>query len=176
MIVGHGDIASALKEVDSNNRLYFASGVSNSAETRKSEFQREKDLLFNLKVQGHIIYFSSLAVFYSTTPYAQHKLTMERCVRTWAAVHAQHYTIIRIGNIAFGKNPHTLINYLRAQQQRGETLTIQDTYRYVIEKDEFLHWMQLIPSWSCEMNLTGRRMKVAEIVAAYVDRFAEVAV
>lgn len=168
MIVGNGDIAGALREMDSSNRLYFAVGVSNSAETRKSEFQREKDLLFNLKVQGHIIYFSSLSVFYSQTPYVAHKRTMERCVRTWASVHQQHYTIVRVGNIAWGVNPHTLINHLRAQRERGETLTIQDAYRYVIERDEFLHWMQLIPSWSCEMNLTGRRMKVAEIVDKYV--------
>jgi hypothetical protein len=41
-IVGNGDIASVL--VDYPNRLFFASGVSNSLETREEEYQKEKDL------------------------------------------------------------------------------------------------------------------------------------
>lgn len=45
MILGNGDIASALRPVDRPDRLFFASGVSNSSETRLSEFNRERDLL-----------------------------------------------------------------------------------------------------------------------------------
>jgi hypothetical protein len=172
MIIGNGDIAGALQEVDRDDLLFFASGVSNSSETRASEFQREKSLLFRIQEIKHIVYFSSLAVFYSDTPYAQHKRQMEQCVKTWAFTRGQHpwgtYTIIRVGNITWGRNPHTLINHLRLQRERGEELEVQDVYRYVIDKDEFLHWMQLIPAWSCEMNLSGKRMKVAEIVNKYV--------
>lgn len=44
MIIGNGDVASVLQDRD--DLIYFASGVSNSQETRGSEFRREKDLLF----------------------------------------------------------------------------------------------------------------------------------
>ena len=43
MIVGYGDIASVLK--DRKGTIFFASGVSNSQETRESEYKREEDLL-----------------------------------------------------------------------------------------------------------------------------------
>jgi hypothetical protein len=76
-------------------------------------------------------------------------------------------TIVRIGNINWGINPYTLINHIRGQIDRGEPLEIQDTYRYVVDKDEFLHWVGMIPVWSCEMNVPGRKMKVREIVDEY---------
>lgn len=173
MIIGNGDIAKALKAIDRDDRIYFVSGVSNSSETRESEFTREKKLLFSLRESKHIVYVSSLSVFYSNTPYARHKRVMEQCVQTWAYTRhePQNYTIIRVGNITWGNNPHTLINHFRGQKDRGEALEIQDTFRYVIDKDEFVDWMQMIPKWSCEMNIPGRRLKVAEIVDRYVEAF-----
>ena len=36
-----------------------------------------------------------------------------------------------------------------------------------MEKDEFLHWVNMIPEFSCEMNVTGKRMKVKDIVKEY---------
>ena len=74
------------------------------------------------------------------------------------------YTIVRIGNITFGDNPHTLINYLKAHPEAE----IKDEYRYIVDKDEFLYWVNLIPSWSCEMSIPGRRMKIKDIVKEYV--------
>lgn len=171
MIIGDGDIASALKEIDRKDRIFFVSGVSNSSETRESEFQREKNLLFNLKDEKHIVYVSSLAIFYSDTPYARHKRTMEQCIKTFAFTRRipQNWTIIRVGNISWGTNPHTIINYLRARATKGEPLDIQDTERYLVDKDEFLYWVGMVPSWPCEMNITGTRMTVAEIVQEYVE-------
>ena len=162
MIVGNGDIASALK--DREDRLYFASGVSNSQETRRSEYEREKKLLLTQDKYRHIVYFSSLSIFYSDSLYAQHKKRMEQLVKK----RFRHYTIIRLGNIAWGKNPHTIINFFKNQVKRGEKLEIRNTYRYVIDKDEFLHWINLIPDWNCEMNLTGTRMTIKELVNKYV--------
>lgn len=175
MIIGNGDIANALTEIDCDDHVYFASGVSNSSETRASEFQRERDLLFNLKDEKHIIYFSSLAIFYLQTPYTQHKRQMEQCIRTWAHSYSQHFTVVRLGNIDWGTNPHTLINYLCARAQAGEQLEIQDTFRYIVSKDEFLHWMRMIPSWSVEMNIPGERLTVAQIVERYVLPSVELA-
>ena len=72
-----------------------------------------------------------------------------------------------MGNITWGVNPHTLINNIRNRIRNRETVEVKDVYRYVIEKDEFLHWVNLIPDWNCEMNLTGKRMKVMDIVREY---------
>lgn len=158
MIVGHGDIASVLP--NRKDRLFFASGVSNSMEKRESEYTREKNLLLRQNRKSHLVYFSSLAVFYGNNRYVQHKREMEKLVKK----EFPHYTIIRLGNITWGDNPHTIINYFRLQLAKGKPLKIQDTYRYIIDKDEFLHWIDLIPDWSCEMNIPGRRMKVKEII------------
>lgn len=161
MIVGNGDIASVLPS--KKDRLFFASGVSNSREKRESQYTREKNLLLKQDRTAHIVYFSTLSVLYGDTRYVKHKREMETLIKQ----EFPRYAIFRLGNITWGTNPHTLINYLRQQLKEGKTLKIQDTYRYIIDKDEFLHWIGLIPDWSCEMNITGRRMKVREIVDEY---------
>ena len=161
MIVGHGDIASVL--TDRSDRIYFASGVSNSQEMRESEYDREIKLLVSLPQYSHVVYFSSLSVFYATTRYAIHKRRMEDLVKGYFFPS----TILRLGNITWGTNPHTLINFITNKIRTREPFEIQDVYRYVLEKDEFLHWIDLIPEWSCEMNIVGRRMKVKDIVKEY---------
>lgn len=163
MVIGHGDIASVL--IDREDRLYFASGVSNSQETRRSEYEREKKLLLAQDKYRHIVYFSSLSIFYSDSLYAQHKRRMEQLVKK----KFRHYTIIRIGNIAWGKNPHTIINYFRNKIKKGETIEVRNTHRYVIEKKEFLHWISLIPDWNVEMNCPGTMLSIKEIIELYVD-------
>jgi hypothetical protein len=160
MIIGNGDMASVLK--DKKGILYFASGVSNSKETRESEYKREEDLLLKQDRNLHIIYFSSLSIFYKDTRYTKHKKDMESLIRKFP-----RYTILRLGNITWGDNPNTIINNFRGKISRGEKLEIEDTYRYILEKDELLHWINLIPNWNCEMNITGRRMKVSDIVDEY---------
>jgi nucleoside-diphosphate-sugar epimerase len=161
VIVGNGDIASVLPDRD--DLIFFASGVSNSKETRTAEFSREKELLFS-QVDEHkkIVYFSSLSIFYSDTPYAKHKRKMEQYVRMFP-----QWCIIRIGNITWGTNPHTIINHFREQKARGEPLEIQDTYRYVVDKDEFLYWVGMIPDFNVEMNIPGKRMTIKQIVDEY---------
>jgi len=161
LIVGNGDIASVLP--DKKNRLFFASGVSNSQEKRESEYMREKILLLKQDRKSHIVYFSSLAVLYGDTRYVRHKQEMESLIK----LEFPRYTIMRLGNITWGTNPHTLINFFRRQLKAGKPIEIKNTYRYIIDKDEFLHWLNLIPDWNCEMNITGRRMKVKEIVDEY---------
>lgn len=162
MVIGNGDLASVLK--DREDRLYFASGVSNSRETREEEYQREIDLLMKQDKWRHIVYFSSLAVFYTDTRYAQHKRMMEKLIKK----NFGHYTIMRIGNITWGTNPHTIINFFREKVKKNEPIEIRDTYRYIITKEEFLHWIDLIPEWSCEMNITGRMMTIKQILKEYV--------
>lgn len=157
-IIGSGDIASVLP--DREDLLFFASGVSNSGELRESEYEREANLLLDQPRGSHIVYFSSLAVFYSQTRYAQHKRDMEQMIK----LNFPLYTIVRIGNITWGDNPHTLINYLKAHPKAE----IRDEVRYIVGKEEFLHHIGLIPDWSCEYNITGQLMKVKEVVDEYV--------
>src|SRR3990167_8221000 len=159
IIIGNGDIASVLP--DRKDLLFFASGVSNSSETRFKEFWREANLLLDQPKDRHIVYFSSLSIFYKRSKYTLHKQRMEELVKS----NFKHWTIIRLGNISWGSNPNTLINYLKAHPEAP----IEDTYRYVIDKDEFLHWVSLIPKWNEIMNCPGRMMKVKEIKERYVD-------
>lgn len=156
-MVGKGDIASVLPERD--DLLFFASGVSNSQETDIEAFRRESALLLEQRRDTHIVYFGSLAIFYANTPYTEHKRQMECLVKT----QFDRHTIIRIGNITWGDNPHTFINYFR---EHPET-EVRDEYRYVVDQPEFLHWINLIPAWNSEMNIPGRRMKVQEAIDEY---------
>lgn len=158
VIVGSGDIASVLP--DKQGLLFFASGVSNSQETRESEYKREQDLLLEQPRDAHIVYFSSLGVFDRDSRYFQHKRDMELTVKENFPL----YTIIRLGNIDWGDNPNTLINYLKAHPKAE----IKDEWRYICDKDELLHWIAKIPSWSAEVNIPGRRLKVREVVDEYV--------
>jgi hypothetical protein len=163
MIVGRGDVASAI--LDRPDRLFFAAGVSNSAEVRESEFYRESQTLLVQPRDAHLIYFSSLSIFTGHSRYIGHKRSMEMLVRQ----HFGKFCIVRLGNIDWGSNPATLINHLRARHAQGLPLHIQDVYRYVVDREEFRHWLGLIPDgFSCEMNVPGRRLKVAQIVEEYV--------
>jgi len=159
VIIGSGDLASVLPDRD--DLLFFASGVSNSQCTDESEYQREVDLLLEQPRDAHIVYFSSLAIFFSVSRYAQHKRDMEAMVKANFPLH----TIVRLGNIDWGSNPHTLINYLKAHPNAE----IKNEWRYIVDKDEFLYWINRIPDWSCEMNIVGRRLKVQEIKEDYCD-------
>jgi hypothetical protein len=107
----------------------------------------------------HIVYFSSLAVMWSDTRYFQHKQYMEALVRE----NFLNWTIVRLGNIDFGENPNTLINYLRAHPNAK----IKDEWRYICGKDELLHWIERIPTWNCELNVPGQRMKVIDVKEKY---------
>jgi nucleoside-diphosphate-sugar epimerase len=149
--------------IDQPDLLFFASGVSNSAETRASAFDREVNLLNDQPRDAHIVYFSSLAVFYEDTPYTRHKLKMEHCVHGF-----ESYTIIRIGTITWGQNPRLLINYLRRRHAVGLPLDILDVERYIVDLAEFQHWLKLIPDWNVEMNVPGRRLSVQQIVEEFV--------
>ena len=161
MIIGRGDIAAALRDANYRSEtVYFAAGVSNSQETRETEYQREIDLLRRQPRDQRLVYFSSLCVFYLQSRYAQHKLYAESFIKQWFP----RYCIVRIGNITWGSNPHTLINTLRA----AEAPVIRPVYRYVVDRAEFLYWINMIPAFNCELNIPGRRMLVEDIYREFV--------
>jgi hypothetical protein len=161
-ILGHGDIASVIP--DRADLTFFASGVSNSSEQRESEYLREVTLLRKQDRKAHLVYFSSLCVFYGSNRYAQHKRQMEFIVADEFRLH----TIVRLGATTWGTNPNLLINHLRFRRAAGLPLEVQDVYRVVHTLADFHYALSLIPTWSCELPVPGRLMKVADIVREYV--------
>lgn len=155
MIIGTGDIAGAL--IDRPDVTFFASGVSNSSCTDIDKFQREIDLLMDQRRSTHLVYFSSLCIYWSDTEYADHKRYMEWLIKQ----HFPAYTIVRLGNISWGSNPNTLINYMRSHLNAP----IRACYRHIIDKNEFQYWMRLIPvGKASEMNIPGKMWFVPELV------------
>lgn len=118
MIVGRGLIASQFVNVDREDVVFFASGVSNSSETRKEEFLREQNLIeetIRLYSDKLFIYFSTCSIYDSSkynSPYVLHKLHMEEIIKEYAS----KYLILRVSNaVGKGGNPNLLMNYLYRQ-------------------------------------------------------------
>lgn len=127
MIIGNGIIAKAVKHYDREEIIFFASGVSNSLETRASEFEREFSLLktvYENNQEKKLIYFSTLSVHDQSkqnSPYVIHKKEIE----TYIENNIDHYLILRIGNIVGkGGNPNTLFNFLKTQIANNKEFTL----------------------------------------------------
>jgi hypothetical protein len=161
MIVGRGDIASVLN--DREGATFFVSGVSNSNETRESEFIREIELLDKQDRNKCIFYFSSIAIddMSKNSKYLQHKRKMELLVKS----NFQNYNIIRIGNITWGSNPNTFINYIKNKKNKGEPVEIKDEYKYIIDKEQLVLLTDNLPLIGQNtICVFGRMAKVAELV------------
>lgn len=165
MIIGSGDIASVLQ--DREGAVFFASGVSNSQSTNEEQFYREAKLLvktINANKDKCLFYFSSLQLSVEgqkITPYLDHKILMELLIKQ----HASNYNIIRIGNIPWGTNPNTFMNYFRNCLDKGLEYKVFDEYRYLISKEELLLLTNNLPLIGQNtISVTGRIVKVQTIV------------
>lgn len=146
MIIGNGLIAKSLKNIDTEDHLYFASGVSNSLETRSSEFEREFSLLKNnvtLHKENKLFYFSTLSVndlSKQQSPYVLHKLEIENFIKE----HCKNYIILRIGNIVGnGGNPNTLFNFLKSQIIQGNQFMLhQKARRLLLDIDDITKFLE----------------------------------
>ncbi|MEY8758568.1 hypothetical protein [Chryseobacterium tongliaoense] len=135
MIIGSGLIANSLKNIDSEQNLFFASGVSNSLETRSSEFEREFSLLKkNIEEHGDkkLIYFSTLSIHDQSkqdSHYVLHKKEIENYIKN----NLSSYLILRIGNIVGkGGNPNTLFNFLKNQITNDLEFTVHNKARRLL--------------------------------------------
>lgn len=135
MIIGNGLIAKSLKNINTEDHLYFASGVSNSLETRSSEFEREFSLLKNnvtLHKENKLFYFSTLSVndlSKQQSPYVLHKLEIENFIKE----NCKNYIILRVGNIVGkGGNPNTLFNFLKTQIIQGSNFMLHQKARRLL--------------------------------------------
>lgn len=159
MIIGDGDIGSMLN--DREGALFFASGVSNSGSIPNSEYIREWELLCDQPSDLCCFYFSSISVFSNHTDYTNHKKVMEYSVKTLF----KNYNIIRIGNIDWGDNPHTFLNYLKAKKKKGGPIIVRDEWRYMISKEELLLITDNLPlTGQNEINVFGRMGKVKDLI------------
>jgi UDP-2-acetamido-2,6-beta-L-arabino-hexul-4-ose reductase len=161
MIIGRGDIASILN--DREGAIFFASGVSKSTETEESEFKREIELLDKQDKTKCLFYFSTIALddLSKNSEYHNHKRKMELLIKS----NFKNYNIIRIGNITWGSNPNTFINYIKNKKSKGEPVEIKDEYKYVIDKEQLLLLTDNLPLIGQNtICVFGRMAKVAELV------------
>jgi len=141
LIIGDGMLASMFIDYkNSNNIIIFASGVSNSSETREKEFLREKTLVENTLKNYRdklFIYFSSCSLDdpqLSNTPYHIHKRNMEQLIKEIS----NYYIIFRVPNIiGRGGNKNTIINFLfnKIKQEEVFDLWINATRNIVDIED-----------------------------------------
>jgi hypothetical protein len=139
MIIGNGLISSVFNKnkKDYKNYLVFASGVSNSKETKIEEFEREKKLILksiNENKDLTFIYFSSVLVGITNNEYYNHKLAMEELIKN----QTDKYIIFRIPQI-IGKlgNQNNLVNYLKNSIINGtEIIVRQRVQRALIDIED----------------------------------------
>ncbi len=159
LIIGDGDIASVLK--DREGALFFACGVSNSKNTDLREFKREKDLLLECPKSLCLFYFSTISIFYKESLYTNHKKRMELLIKS----NFNNYNIIRIGNISWGKNPNTFLNYLRAKANANEPYEFLDEYRYLVSEEDLLLLTDNLPlKGQNEICIFGKMAKPKDLI------------
>lgn len=146
MIVGNGILAKSLQQIDREEVLFFASGVSNSLETQESEFLREKQLLEKILKENpdkKLVYFSTCSIYDPTkenTAYVKHKLDMENHI----ANGNNPYVIFRVGNaVGKGGNPNTLINFLKNSIENKNTILVyHKAKRILIGTEDISHFIE----------------------------------
>jgi len=140
MIIGRGLLASLFVENDKEDTIFFASGVSNSLETRLEEFMREENLITKTISEnpGKIfIYFSTCSIYDSSktgSDYVLHKLKMEQLIKK----SCERYLILRVSNaVGSGGNPNLLMNYLIRSINNNETINVHTkATRNLIDADD----------------------------------------
>ena len=127
MIVGKGLIASLFINHDRENTIFFASGVSNSLETRAEEFLREENLIKNTITENPdkiFVYFSTCSIYDSSktgSDYVLHKLKMEQLIKK----SCNQFLILRVSNaVGKGGNPNLLMNYIVNAVKNNETINV----------------------------------------------------
>ena len=162
MIVGNGDLASILN--DREGVIFFASGVSKSTETDINAYKREIDLLYQQDKNKCLFYFSSITVddeSKASNLYIIHKKNMESLVIN----NFINYNIIRIGNITWGTNPNTFINYIKNKIKKGEPFELKNEYKYLIDKEQLLLLTDNLPLIGKNIiSVFGRMAKVSELI------------
>lgn len=166
MIIGNGLIATAFKEYDAGDVVFFASGVSNSLEKREEEFKREETLIRKTILENPdklFVYFSTCSIYDSSknsSLYVNHKLNMEHLIAT----EVPKYLIARVSNaVGKGGNQNTLINYLVSSMRNGDQINVHiDATRNLIDVED-------IAKIVCELISSGQVNRIVNV--AYVRNY-----
>ncbi|STD54095.1 NAD-dependent epimerase/dehydratase family protein [Empedobacter falsenii] len=181
MIIGRGLIANLFTEVDLDEVVFFASGVSNSSETRKQEFLREQNLVEQTLVNNPeklFIYFSTCSIYDSSkynSLYVLHKLHIEEIIKQ----KAKHFLILRVSNaVGRGGNPNLLMNYLSRQIKNKKELVVhQFATRNLIDVDDVKNvTLKYIASkdWNKIVNVAyTENFNIPEIIEALESNYAQ---
>ena len=147
MIVGRGLLAKAITDIDSENFIFYANGISNSVLHQISRNNFELNEIKEIADKGEkavFVYFSTCqvnSVCNYNRPYVQHKIAIEEYVRK----HFHKYLIVRTSNLV-GHNPwnsHTLFNYLYQAITVKEPITINPVlYRNFLDAEHFAKLLQ----------------------------------
>ena len=176
MIVGRGLLARAFEPHfgKDSDVVVFASGVSNSLETRASEFAREKRLLCRLLEDEtkRLVYFGSCGVTAAEpqiTPYMEHKRAMQSLVLS-----VPHGLVLRLPQVvAKTKNHHTLTNFLRDHIVSGKHFTVwAHAERNLIDIDDIVKigvsLTMTLPTQPAAVSIAATRsMLMPEIVEIF---------
>ncbi|HCC95378.1 MAG TPA: NAD-dependent epimerase [Flavobacteriaceae bacterium] len=175
MIVGKGLIANLFTEVDLDEVVFFASGVSNSSETRKGEFLREQNLVEDTLANNPeklFVYFSTCSIYDSSkynSLYVLHKLHIEEIIKQ----KAKHFLILRVSNaVGRGGNPNLLMNYLSRQILNDQELVVhQQATRNLIDVEDVKNiTMKYIASkdWNKIINVAyTENFNILEIIEVF---------
>ncbi|WP_018619565.1 NAD-dependent epimerase/dehydratase family protein [Spirosoma luteum] len=163
MLVGDGMIARRFRAyADRNDVVLFASGVSNSKETRPEPYARERHLVEDTLRQAPgclFVYFSTASIadpIEQGSPYVMHKMALEELIKEQASA----YLIIRASNVVGGPgNPHTILNFFVDRIRRQESFTIwQHAVRNVIDIDDLY---QLVSGCIADASTWNQTLVVA---------------
>lgn len=140
MIIGKGLIANLFLEEDREDVLFFASGVSNSLETRAEEFSREENMVKKAIVENPdkiFLYFSTCSIYDSSkvdSNYVLHKIKMEQVIKN----NCERFLILRVSNaVGRGGNPNLLMNYLVRSVRNNEMINVHTkATRNLIDADD----------------------------------------
>jgi nucleoside-diphosphate-sugar epimerase len=140
MIIGKGLMAKAFEDyANYDDIVLFASGVSNSKETLKSEFLREesllKDIINKFGNNRRIIYFSTCSMYdtYSNiSDYTKHKIRMESVI----AERANKYNIFRLPQVLGKNNKNQLIGFLYEKIKNKKAFEVLNIERNIIDVED----------------------------------------
>lgn len=148
MIVGNGMAAKKfLCYKKSINEIIFASGVSDSQETRMSEYEREFKLLKNTIEESSsavLIYFSTCSMYDPASKdsrYVQHKLEMESYIKK----NCSKFIIFRVTQIVGNTQNNTVINYFKNKILSGKAFEVwRDSNRNLVDIDDVFRLVEYI--------------------------------
>jgi nucleoside-diphosphate-sugar epimerase len=141
MIVGNGMMARAFSGFAGDRSvMIFASGVSDSLETRPAAFQRERELLLRTRAahpEALLVYFGTCSVHdpdRRATAYVRHKLEMESLI----AASPHPWLVLRLPlALGPGHRGRTLACYLRERIAGGEAFEVwTGSTRYPIDVED----------------------------------------